>query len=86
MSGGLWQRPTQTELLIAKLRERRDEGKALELLEIMRLGVAQHGTRLSELRSRGFVIENELRRDSTGRVLSRYRFRFDSERRDDVSL
>jgi hypothetical protein len=86
MSGGLWQRPTQTELLIAKLRERRDEGKALELLEIMRLGVAQHGARLSELRSRGFVIENELRRDSTGRVLSRYRFRFDSERRDDVSL
>ena len=49
MTGGPWQRPTQTELLIAKLRERRDEGKALELPEIMRLGIAQHGARTSAL-------------------------------------
>lgn len=86
MKGGLWQRPTQTELLIAKLREARAEGRALELPEITRLGIAQHSTPLSEPRSRGFVIEKELQRNSTGRVLSRYPLRFDPERRDDASF
>jgi len=77
MSGGLWHTPPQMELLIATLREARAESRALELLEIMHLGIAQHGARFSELRSRGFVIENELQRDPRGRVFSRYRLRFD---------
>ena len=79
MTGGLWQRPTQTELLIAKLRERRNEGKALELPEIMRLGVAQHGARMREIRDRGFKVINEL--ESVEGVLhSRYWLIFDPER------
>ena len=79
MNGGLWQRPTQTELLIAKLRDRRDEGKALELPEIMRLGIAQHGARMKEIRNRGFQVINEL--ESVEGVLhSRYWLIFDPER------
>jgi hypothetical protein len=80
MSAGLWQRPTQTELLISKLRESRAIGKALELPDIMRLGIAQHGARFNELRRRGFVVENEVDHDPTGIVRSRYWLRHDPER------
>ena len=79
MSGELWRRPTQSELLITALRQRRLEGKALELPEIMLLGIAQHGARFKELRSRGFEIENELERDVLGIVRSRYWLRYDPE-------
>ena len=41
MSGGLWHRPTQIDLLISKLRDARIEGRPLELPEMMRLGIAQ---------------------------------------------
>jgi len=58
----------------------RVSGRALDLPEIMALGIAQHGARLNELRLRAFVIENEMERDSEGRVLSRYWLRFDPER------
>ena len=80
MKGGLCQRPTQSELLIAKLRELRAIGKALELPEIMRLGIAQHGARFNELRRRGFIVENELDHNLAGVVHSRYWLRFDPER------
>jgi hypothetical protein len=66
------------ELLIAKLRESRSMGRPLELPEIMRLGIAQHGARIAELRDRCFVIENELERTDS-RVLSRYWLRHDPE-------
>ena len=78
MNGGLWHRPTQTDLLISKLREARAEGKALELPEIMRLGIAQHGARLNELRSRGFVIENEMSRHGDT-IRSCYWLKYDPE-------
>jgi hypothetical protein len=79
MNGGFWQRPTQTELLIAKLRERPEEGKALELPEIMRLGIAQHGARMKEIRDRGFKVINEL--ESIDGVLhARYWLIYDPER------
>jgi len=79
MSGGLWQRPTQAELLVSKLRESRAEGRGLELPEIMRLGIAQHGARFKELRDRGFKITNEL--ESVDGVLhSRYWLIHDPER------
>ena len=79
MTGGLWHRPTQTELLIAKLREARAAGKALELPEIMHLGIAQHGARMKEIRNRGFRVINEL--ESLNGVLhSRYWLLFDPER------
>jgi len=80
MSGGLLQRPSQTELLLAKLRETRAAGKALELPEIMHeLGIAQHGARLKELRDRGFKVINEL--ESIDGVLhSRYWLIYDPER------
>jgi hypothetical protein len=75
----LWHRPTQTELLISKLREARAEGKALELPEIMHLGIAQHGARLKEIRNRGFQVINEL--ESVDGVLhSRYWLIHDPER------
>ncbi len=79
MTGGLWQKPTQTELLIDKLREARAAGKALELPEIMRLGIAQHGARMKEIRERGFKVVNEL--ESVKGVLhSRYHLLYDPER------
>lgn len=79
MNGGLWQRPTQTELLIEKLREARALGKAVELPEIMRLGIAQHGARMKEIRNRGFQVVNEL--ESVDGVLhSRYWLIHDPER------
>jgi hypothetical protein len=73
-------RLTQADVLLTMLREARALGRALELPEIMRAGIAQHGARFNELRSRGFVIENELERAHDGRVLSRYWLRFDPER------
>ena len=50
-------RPTQADVMIELLRENSALGKPLELPEIMRAGIAQHGARLNELRSRGFIIE-----------------------------
>ena len=74
-------RPTQADVLVQLLREKRAEGKALELPEIMALGIAQHGARLKEIRARGFVIENELEHDPTTAVVrSRYWLRLDPER------
>ena len=70
----------QADLLLEKLREARDQSRALELPAIMALGIAQHGARLKELRNRGFVIENEQDRDPDGVVRSRYWLRFDPER------
>jgi hypothetical protein len=79
MNGGLWHKPTQTNLLISKLREARSAGRALELPEIMRLGIAQHGARLKEIRNRGFQVINEL--ESVDGVLhSRYWLMYDPER------
>lgn len=79
MNCGLRDRPTQTDLLISKLREARFESKALELPEIMRLGIAQHGARMKEIRERGFKVINEL--ESINGVLhSRYWLMCDPER------
>ena len=78
VAGGLWRRPSQTELLIDKLREARAQGKALELPDIMRPGIAQHGARMKEIRDRGFRVINEL--ESIDGVLhSRYWLLFDPE-------
>jgi hypothetical protein len=71
-------RITQVDLLISMLRQARTEGRALELPEIMRAGIAQHDARLKEIRSRGFEVVNEITRaDSV--VQSRYFLRFDPE-------
>ncbi len=70
---------TQTDVLLQALRQSRAFGRALRLPEIMALGIAQFTARIFELRERGFVIENEMERDSEGRVLSRYWLRFDPE-------
>jgi hypothetical protein len=79
MNGALWHRPSQTELLTEKLREARLERRGLELPEIMRLGIAQHGARFAELRNRGFKIVNELE-SVKGKLHSRYWLIFDPER------
>jgi hypothetical protein len=78
-SGGKRGRRTQAEVIIELLRDRRDQGKPLELPEIMAAGIAQHGARFNEIRSRGFVVENELDRDSRGIVRSSYWLRYDPE-------
>jgi hypothetical protein len=65
-------------MIVELLREKRALGKPLELPEIMRVGIAQHGARFAELRERGFVIENEMER-SEARVLSRYWLHHDPE-------
>ena len=80
MNDGHWQRPSQTELLLAKLRETRAADKALELPVIMHeLGIAQHGAGLKELRDRGFKIINELE-SIKGVLHSRYWLIHDPER------
>lgn len=71
---------TQADVLLQLLRAARAENRALQLPEIMRAGIAQFTARTFELRKRGFVIENEMERDSEGRVHSRYWLRFDPER------
>ena len=52
MTGRLWHHPSQTELLIAKVREVRAQGRVLELPEIMHLGIARPGARIKEIRSK----------------------------------
>lgn len=69
---------TQANVLARLLRERRAQGKALELPEILQTGIAQFTARIFELRSQGFVIENELDHIN-GQVRSRYWLRFDPE-------
>lgn len=73
-------RPTQADLIVELLSEARANGTAVQLPQILGLGVAQHGARFNELRSRGFVIHNETERSHDGRVLSRYWLRHDPER------
>jgi hypothetical protein len=51
----------------------------LELPEIMRAGIAQHGARFKEIREQGFEIRNEMERTAEGVVLSRYFLVFDPE-------
>ena len=73
-------RITQADVLIAMLRRTREKGGALELPEIMAVGIAQHGARFKEIRERGFVVVNQLERAEDGRILSRYFLRHDPER------
>jgi hypothetical protein len=54
-------------------------GKPLELPEIMAAGIAQHGARFHEIRSRGYVVINETDREGEA-VRSRYFLTFDPER------
>ena len=70
---------TQADVLLAMLRDARAIGRAVQLTSIMAVGIAQHGARFNELRSRGFVIQNETERSGDGRVLSRYWLIFDPE-------
>jgi hypothetical protein len=75
-------KPTQADLLLTMLREARRSGRRgrpVDLPEIMRVGIAQHGARFDELHRRRFDIQNEIEREAHGRVLSRYRLRHDPE-------
>ena len=76
-------RLSQADVILKMLREKRAQGKALELPEIMACGIAQHSARFNELKARGFKIDNEMERDTDGRVLSRYYLRFDPDRQAD---
>jgi hypothetical protein len=73
-------RKTQADVLTEMLRAARAQGRALQLPEIMLVGIAQHGARLSEIRARGFKIENETKRAPDGRTLSSYTLTHDPER------
>jgi hypothetical protein len=70
---------TQRSVLLKMLRDARASDGAVALPDIMSAGIAQHGARFNELRSRGFVVENELDRDGRGSLHSRYRLRYDPE-------
>lgn len=72
-------RVSQADLLLEMLRQRRAKGKALELPEILRTGIAQFTARIFELRKRGNIIDNELKHAGGG-VRSRYFLRFDVQR------
>ncbi|MDP9159837.1 MAG: hypothetical protein M3O09_06355 [Acidobacteriota bacterium] len=69
-------RPTQADLLLGMLREARSTGDAVELPAIMAAGIAQDGALFNELRSRGFVVLNEIH-PSDSVVRSRYFLTFD---------
>jgi hypothetical protein len=71
--------PTQADVLIGMLRAARAKREPLQLPEIMKAGIAQHGARLKEIRDRGFRVENEMERTADGVVLSRYWLTFDPE-------
>lgn len=73
-------RPTQADVIVELLREKRALGKPLELPEIMAAGIAQHGARFHEIRSRGYVVVNETDRSDCESVRSRYFLTFDPER------
>ncbi len=75
-------RKSQADVLIGMLRHARGQGRALNLTEIMMVGIAQHGARLAEIRARGFVVENTITRTEDGRTLSRYLLTHDPERDD----
>jgi hypothetical protein len=70
---------TQADVLIGMLRDARAKRVPLELPEIMRAGIAQHGARFKEIREQGFEIRNEMERKAEGVVLSRYWLTFDPE-------
>lgn len=70
---------TQADLLIEMLRAARAKREPLQLPDIMKAGIAQHGARFKEIRDRGFQIENEMERTPDGVVLSRYWLRFDPQ-------
>ena len=72
------ERLTQADLLAAMLREKKAVGKPVDLPAIMAAGIAQHGARFNELRSRGLVIENQMSREG-GAIHSRYFLKFDPE-------
>jgi hypothetical protein len=71
-------RPTQADVIVELLREKRAQGKPLELPEIMAAGIAQHGARFHEIRSRGYVVVNETDREGEA-VRSCYFLTFDPE-------
>ena len=71
--------PTQADVLIAMLRAARANRSPLELPEIMKVGIAQHGARFKEIRERGFKVENEMERTAEGVIVSRYWLTFDPE-------
>jgi hypothetical protein len=58
------QRKTQCERLLELLRSHKF--KRVPLPAIQALGIAQHGTRLKELRALGYVIRNEMEHSSDG--------------------
>lgn len=71
---------TQADVLIQLLRAKRAAGLALDLPEILDLGIGQHSARLFEIRARGFVVENDLQRSADGHVVhSSYRLVSDPE-------
>jgi hypothetical protein len=70
---------TQADVLIGMLRAARAKREPLQLPEIMKAGIAQHGARLKEIRDRGFQVENEMERTAEGVVFSRYWLRHDPE-------
>jgi hypothetical protein len=70
---------TQADVLIGLLRDARTKCIPLELPEIMRVGIAQHGARFKELREHGFQIENVMERTAEGVVRSWYWLRHDPE-------
>jgi hypothetical protein len=76
---------SQADRLLAELRQARANHAALPLPDIMRLGIAQHGARLRELRLRGYKIENHMERTAEGEVRSEYRLTFDPET-DDLTV
>lgn len=73
-------RRSQADVLIGMLRHARARCRPLELPEIMAAGIAQYGARFNEIRARGFVVENTIRRTEDGRTLSRYLLTHDPER------
>lgn len=73
------QRVTQADVMLEMLRQARAIGNRLGLPEIQELRIAQHSARFAELRERGHVITNTMRRNDDGRIISEYALEYDVE-------
>ena len=68
---------SQRERLLRALRDARADGRPVTVPEILAMGIAAFGRRISELRQLGCVIRNRMRRGKGGKIHSDYHLVFD---------
>jgi hypothetical protein len=72
-------RRSQARTILAMLRDAREEGRAVEIPEMMRAGISAFNGRIRDLRQACYGIENEMWRDEEGKTHSQYSLTYDPE-------